>query len=96
MTRRVKVYVGSKDMKPVNKEAEVSFDGPTLHGRILNLLPAEVALLRPCSEPWLCICDPVTSFNYHLELLDVGCNFVANPSGDFPELDDPLSQQKSA
>jgi hypothetical protein len=62
--------VESKDLKPVSKEAEISFDGPTAHGRLSTLSHEEIALLRPCSDASLCIVDQVTSFSYRLESLD--------------------------
>jgi hypothetical protein len=70
--------------------------GPTVHGKLLKLNHAEVALLMPSSDPSLCIVDSVTSFRYHLELLDADGNFVAQPFGDFSGLEDPLSQQRTA
>jgi hypothetical protein len=96
MTRRGKVNVESKYMKPLNKEAEYSFDGATVQGRLLNLANAEVALLMPSSDPKLFICDPVTSVSYRLELLDAEGNFVAKPSRSpiaWSELGDPLGQK---
>jgi hypothetical protein len=96
MTKRV--IVESKDLKPVSKEAEIFFDGPNVHGRLSNLSHEEIALLRPCSDPSLCIIDPVTSSSYRLELLDADGKFVARPSGSataWAELGDPLSQQSA-
>jgi hypothetical protein len=98
MARRGKVLVESKYMEPVSKEAEFSFAGATVQGRLLNLAHAEVALLIFSPDPKLRICDPVTSFSYHLELLDADGSFVARPSGSptaWAELGDPVSQQSA-
>jgi hypothetical protein len=94
------VGVGSEVLKAVKKVAEISILLPNPKGRLLDLSPEEVAGLRPSlKDPWLFICDPVTSFRYRLVLLDADGNFVTQPSESstaWSELEDPLSQQRSA
>lgn len=91
MLRKVKVYVGSRALKPVEKEAEVCLEHPTVTGKISGLLPEMVAGLRPCNEPWVCFTDPGTSqYSHQLELLDAQGNFVATPCGTW-SITDPLS-----